>query len=174
LFAIGKLTFNRCGSLTTFLVTRSTPTPDPQPAVWSSLPTTRIPSGGFPPELKPTPSKGSLIGIHAPDHIIEQLGGTFEACATMAAVLSPHRITPDSTSFARGELYLWWTPTWPNDRQPSPSRRAVVRTLLTLAVRARAEGLSNAAASGEPLMPFMSYDMWRLVLGFIKHTEFML
>jgi hypothetical protein len=50
----------------------------------------------------------------------------------------------------------------------------VVRTLLTLAVRMRAEGRANAAASGEPLMPFMSSDMWLMVLGFVKHDRCML
>jgi hypothetical protein len=49
----------------------------------------------------------------------------------------------------------------------------VVRTLLTLAVRMHTEGRANAAASGEPLMPFMPSDMWLTVLGFIRHEKYM-
>jgi hypothetical protein len=65
-------------------------------------------------------------------------------------------------------------PTWPNNRRPSADRRAVVRTLLTLAVRMRAEGRAQAAASVETLMPVMPSDMWLLVLGVVQHKHFIL
>jgi hypothetical protein len=103
-----------------------------------------------------------------------QLGGIFEPCTTTYTLPPANRIAPHITSYAGGELYLWWTPTWPNNRRPSADRRAVVRTLLTLAVRMRAEGRAQAAASVEALMLFMSTDMWFMVLGFVQHEHFML
>jgi hypothetical protein len=116
-----------------------------------------------------------LVRVHAPDHIIAQLGGTFAPFTTMASVPAAHRITPPHiTTFARGELYLWWTPTWPNNRVPSPGRRAVVRTVLTLAVRMRTEARAQAALQGGELPFFMASDVWLMVLGFVKHDQPML
>jgi hypothetical protein len=149
----------RCHNPTPDPTPTATADPPPQPPIWA---TTHIPT---------------LVRVHAPDHIIAQLGGIFQACTTTYALPPANRLAPHNTSYEGGELYLWWTPTWwtptwPNDRQPSPGRRAVVRTLLTLAVRMRAEGRANAAASDEPLIPFMPSDMWLMVLGFIVHDRY--
>ena len=56
------------------------------------------------------PYLSALVRVHAPDHIIAQLGGTFAPFTTMASVLGPHRITPPGTTWATAELYLWWSP----------------------------------------------------------------
>jgi hypothetical protein len=122
----------------------------------------------------PGPSLSALVRVHAPDHIIAQLGGTFAPYTTMASVSAPHRINPPGSTFARGELYLWWTPTWPNNRVPSPGRRAVVRTVLTLAVRMRTEARAQAALQGGELPFFMASGVWLMVLGFVKHDHHML
>jgi hypothetical protein len=84
------------------------------------------------------------------------------------------KVAPHITSFAKGELYLWWSPAWPKNRRPSPNRRVVVLTLLTLAVRMRSEVQAQAAASAEPVMPFMSSDVWLRVLSFVRHDLHML
>jgi hypothetical protein len=115
-----------------------------------------------------------LTRVHAPDHIIAQLGGTFAPYTTCAALPPLHRVAPNGTPFARDILYLWWTPTWPNNRVPSPGRRAVVRTVLTLAVRMRTEARAQAALQGGDLPFFMASDVWLMVLGFVKHDEHML
>jgi hypothetical protein len=110
-----------------------------------------------------------LVRVHAPDHIIAQLGGTFAPFTTFAALPPLHRVAPQITTFARGELYLWWTPAWPNNRVPSPGRRAVVRT-----VRMRTEARAQATLQGGELPFFMASDVWLMVLGFVKHDEHML
>ena len=73
----------------------------------------------------------------------------------------------------RWNLRLWWTPTWSDGRKPSPKRRELVRCLLTLAVRHRANGLTHRKDTGH-LPQFMSADMWTLVLGFLQHDVPML
>lgn len=66
-------------------------------------------------------------------------------------------------------LYLRFTPTWPNNRRPSPQRRAVVHTLLTLSVRLRNAGLLHAKTNGCALAFHMSrYEMIH-ILGFLEH-----
>jgi hypothetical protein len=54
------------------------------------------------------------------DHNIAQLGGTFAPFTTMASVPAPHRVAPNGTPLAWDILYLWWAPTWPNNRVSSP------------------------------------------------------
>lgn len=96
-----------------------------------------------------------------------------------AEVMSPNDISAwkkawtDSFPSATNVLQMWWTPTWSDGRKPSPKRRELVRCLLTLAVRHRANGLTHRKDTGH-LPQFMSADMWTLVLGFLQHDVPML
>ena len=114
----------------------------------------------------------SIVQLHAPDHIVAALGGVFEPYKTFNELPATRRVSATGARLARDELYLWWTPSWPNGRKPSAGRRAVVKTLLTLAIRKRAEGRTIAATTGE-IPFFMCAYMWLHVLGFVKHKEFM-
>jgi hypothetical protein len=161
---IGVYTFERC--LQTLLVSPSSiPTPPPP----SDPP-------GSPP---PCPIWETLwehlphiVRVHAPNHIIAQLyvEESFP-CTTMAAVPGPDRITPPGTSYARGELNLWWTPTFPANRQPSVARHGVVRTVLTVAERLKTED-GQLAVEGT-LLEVLPIEIWLMVLGLVKHDQHM-
>jgi hypothetical protein len=123
----------------------------------------------------PAPALTTLRKVHAPNHIIAQLGGTFAPYATYAELPPTAKLVPPHlTSFAAAELRLYWTPSWSDGRKPSAARLAVIYTLMLLAVRKKAEGRAIGRANGGQLPSFMSSDMWLLVLGFLRHETYML
>jgi hypothetical protein len=113
LTSVGDYAFDGSKQLHTLLVHASSlpiPTPTPTlthpttsdaacspspPLIWSTLSTVHIPS---------------LARVHAPDHIIAQLGGAFAECTTVATLPPAARVAPHATTWAAGELWLWWYP----------------------------------------------------------------
>jgi hypothetical protein len=107
LTAIEIAAFRLCPNLQTLLVSPPPPTiphlptpPDaaglpPQLFIWPALPTTHIPT---------------LVRIHAPDHIVAQLGGRFEEYARFADLLPHMRVALQATTLAAIKLWMWWSP----------------------------------------------------------------
>jgi hypothetical protein len=114
-----------------------------------------------------------LERVSAPDHVVAELGGIFEPYKTFAELPRALRVSPSGLPFARDMLHLWYTPTWPNNRVPSPHRRRVVKTLLTLCIRTRNANIELSHATGTPLPPFVDMYMWFYILGFVRHTDMM-
>ena len=109
--------------------------------------------------------------LHAPDAVIAQLGGPFAAHTCYADLPPAMQAIPNATSWANGELWLWWSAEWwaadlgaPRripSRWPSPARRAVVWTVLLVGER-----LDDHHAESGGIPP----EIWTVVLGFIRHT----
>jgi hypothetical protein len=127
----------------------------PLPLDWSSL-VTHIPS---------------MDRIHAPDHIIAHLGGTFAPFETMESVPAQHRITPSHVrTWVAAELYLWWstpqlgggTDAAYNANLSSHSRRIMIWTVMLSGFR---------TAETTEVLPYIPSEIWNLVFGFVKHTD---
>jgi hypothetical protein len=169
-------TFTHCGLLQTLVVyTSKNPTPDPPltearskwlkesapwcyPLYWQEL-SHRLPF---------------LTRANAPDCVISQLGGVFEPYKTFADLPPAHRVSSTGEPFPRDELYLWWTPTWPNNRRPTANRRKLVRTLLTLALRTRNQNIADLIKNQTPLPSYVDMYVWFLILRFVPHEQMML
>ena len=117
----------------------------------------------------PGPSLSALVRVHAPDHIIAQLGGTFAPFTTMASVPAPHRITPPHmTTWATAELYLWWSPPQLgggsaaayNENLAARSRRTMIWTVMLSGFR---------TAETTEVLSYLPPEIWNLVFGFVKH-----
>jgi hypothetical protein len=148
---IEKWVFWRCFMLKDIIISDSV---TPLPLDWSSL-VTHIPS---------------MVRIHAPDHIISQLGGTFAPFETMESVPAQHRITPQHViTWATAELYLWWSPPQLggrtdaayNENLASHSRRIMIWTVMLSGFR---------TAETTEVLSYIPPEIWNLVFGFVKHT----
>ena len=107
-----------------------------------------------------------ITRLHAPDPVIALLGGPFAAHTCYADLPPAARAIPTATSWANGELRLWWSVEWwaaePGAlrRSPSPARRAVVWTVLLVGERLD----DHEELGGIPP------EIWVVVLGFVRHA----
>jgi hypothetical protein len=57
-----------------------------------------------------------VVRVHAPDRILEQLGGRFSGYSTLVWLPSHMQAAPHATTPAAVELWLWWSPPQPSGR----------------------------------------------------------
>jgi hypothetical protein len=107
----------------------------------------------------------NVTQIWAPDNIIKLLTGPFKDYATLAEVPRAMRASPNATTWAAVQLYLWWSD--PHDdagqgRVLSPSRQQMVWTVMHVALRLETISTSHVFADVLPL------DIWLLIMTFVK------
>jgi hypothetical protein len=111
----------------------------------------------------------SVVRVHAPDHIIEQLGGRFGGYTTLAQLPKRMQAAPHATTAAAVELWLWWSPPLPGGRAayynaapPTLVRRSLVRTVMLVTARLQHTPWSEG-------LPHLPFELWNMMLGFAKH-----
>ena len=113
------------------------------------------------------------IKIRAPDTIVAQLTGQFEAFNRFADVPRALRAAPDATTWAGVQLWLWWLPPSSfysggdgdddgDDRVVCPSRVITIWTTML-----------SAYTSSEVLdmLPDLEPELWEHIFTFLKHDQ---
>merc|ERR1712166_814559 len=106
----------------------------------------------------------AVTKIWATDDIIKELKGPFAAYNQFADLPLPLRAVPDATSFADGQLWLWWLPPSSFYGEGNDDRVVCKSRQITIWVT-----MLSAYKSSEvlDLLP----DLWELVFTFLKHSQ---
>jgi hypothetical protein len=167
LTAIGAGAFHGCSRLQTLLILA--------PATGTSAPAhgTNLPSAANHPNactvwntLFGWEEIPTILRVHAPDHIVMQLGGRFQEYTHLTEVPQAMQVAPHAASLAAVELWLWWSPPQPggpsayyNHFRPTRARNHIVWTVM--AIVARLECTET--------FPYLPFELWNMMLGFLKH-----
>jgi len=111
--------------------------------------------------------------IWAPDTIVAQLAGQFEAFARFADVPRAFRAAPDATTWAGAQLWLWWLPPSSfysgGDGSDDGDDRVVCKSrVVTIWIT-----MLSAYKSSEVLdvLPDLEPELWEHIFTFLKHDQ---
>lgn len=108
--------------------------------------------------------------IWAPDTVVSQLTGPFEACAKLADVPRHLRAAPDAKTWAGVQLWLWWLPPSAfrdsngevlDDRVMCKSRAVTIWITMMVGLR----GVKLA------ILPYLPPELWLRMFNFLKHDQ---
>ena len=102
--------------------------------------------------------------IWAPDHIVAQLTGQFNACKLFADIPRALRAAPDAKTWAGVQLWLWWLPpTSFGDGERVVCRARVATVWATMLGGFRAEQMDS--------LPGLPEELWLYMFRFLKHDQ---
>jgi len=110
----------------------------------------------------------AVTKIWATDDIIKELKGPFAAYNQFADLPLPLRAVPDATSFADGQLWLWWLPPSSFYGEGNDDRVVCKSRQITIWVT-----MLSAYKSSEvlDLLPDLEPELWELIFTFLKHSQ---